>query len=259
MIRRVGLIFVLACAAGFVLFAPGGAFAATTVNVTPATPATVPDNSFPFGVGATPNWRPFFGFVYKNVPGFQLKAGDILSFDLLAMNDADIQLQIDLAPTSTNGGDAPAGPFTTVVTNTETPANPRGDTTFENYELAFTAQVPFNFAGGGLAIRFSNPSPTYAADAIQDGVLGGTSASDPSGFFVERYFRDDDGMPPYTNTGTTDSLAGFRLTLADVSSAAGSTGQRDAALKKCKKKAKKKDWPKKKLKKCKKKAKKLPI
>ena len=36
------------------------------------------------------------------------------------------------------------------------------------------------------------------------------------------------------------------------------TGQRAAALKKCKKKAKKKHWPKKKLKKCKKKAKKLP-
>jgi hypothetical protein len=37
------------------------------------------------------------------------------------------------------------------------------------------------------------------------------------------------------------------------------TGQRAAALKKCKKKAKKKHWPKKRLKKCKKKAKKLPI
>ena len=37
------------------------------------------------------------------------------------------------------------------------------------------------------------------------------------------------------------------------------TGQRAAALKKCKKKAKKKHWTKKKLKKCKKKARKLPV
>jgi hypothetical protein len=37
------------------------------------------------------------------------------------------------------------------------------------------------------------------------------------------------------------------------------TGQRAAALKKCKKKAKKKHWTKKKLKKCKKKAKLLPV
>lgn len=41
--------------------------------------------------------------------------------------------------------------------------------------------------------------------------------------------------------------------------AAGSTGQRAAALNKCKKTAKKKDWTKKRLKKCKKKAKLLPV
>ena len=40
---------------------------------------------------------------------------------------------------------------------------------------------------------------------------------------------------------------------------AGPTGQRAAALKKCKKQAKKKHWTKKKLRKCKKKAKKLPV
>ena len=73
------------------------------------------------------------GFIYKNVPAFQLKTGDVLAFDLLAVNNADIQLQIELAPTTTNGGDVPSLPFTTVVTNTQTPANPRGDTTLENF------------------------------------------------------------------------------------------------------------------------------
>jgi hypothetical protein len=44
-----------------------------------------------------------------------------------------------------------------------------------------------------------------------------------------------------------------------VSTPTGPTGQRDAALKKCKKKAKKKHWTKKRLKKCKKKARLLPV
>jgi hypothetical protein len=46
---------------------------------------------------------------------------------------------------------------------------------------------------------------------------------------------------------------------ADLHPPTAPTGQRDAALKKCKKKAKKKHWSKKKLKKCKKKAKLLPV
>jgi hypothetical protein len=178
-------------------------------------PATAPDNSFPFGVAAPNQWPPFMGFVYKNVPAFQLKTGDVLAFDLIVMNDADIQLQIGLAPTTTNGGDAPTLPFTTVVTNTQTPANPRGDTTLENYELKFTAQAPFSFSGGGLIIRLSNPSASYATDMTQTAVLGGAVSTDASGFFVKRFYADSDGVPPYPNFDT-NSLAGFRLTLADV-------------------------------------------
>ena len=59
------------------------------------------------------------------------------------------------------------------------------------------------------------------------------------------------------------SLAGSRVdlsaTVGPTDWPTGPTGQRDAALKDCKKKAKKKNWSKKQLKKCKKKAKKLPL
>ena len=57
------------------------------------------------------------------------------------------------------------------------------------------------------------------------------------------------------------SGGGFRLNLEATLTPppAGATGQRAAALKKCKRKAKKKHWTKKKLRKCKKKAKKLPV
>ena len=194
------------------------------------------------------------GFVYKDVPAFQLKTGDKLAFDLVAMNDADVQLKVEFAPTTGNGGDTPSLPFTTVVTNTQTPTNPRGDTTLENYELGFTAEAPFNFSGGGLIIRFSDPSVAYAMDKFCDAVLGGADSTDPSGFFVERYFGDADGVTPYDKFGV-GSLAGFRLTLADVPPT-GPTGQPAAKKKKCKKKKQSATAEAAKKKKCKKRKKK---
>ena len=155
------------------------------------------------------------GFVYKNVPAFQVKTGDSIGFDLGAMNDVNVQLQMDLAATSINGGDAPSQPFTTIVVNTQTPANPRGDTTVGNFELRFTAIAPFSFPGGGLIIRFSNPSASYATDNACDEVLETTGATDTSNHFVKRFFADADGLPPYDNSSTT-AIGGFRLTLADV-------------------------------------------
>ena len=184
--------------------------AAQTVNVAPASPTSI-DNCFPFGQGVV--W-PYMGFVYKNVPAFQLKAGDSLAFDLGVMNDADVHLDIELAATTTNGGDVPQA-FTKVVNNTQTPANPRGDTTSGNFELSFTAQAPFNFAGGGLIMRFSNPSAAYATDTTCTANLVGTSSTDTSGFFVKRFFDDSDGLPPYPSQDGTD-IGGFRLTLLDI-------------------------------------------
>ena len=51
--------------------------ASQTVTVAPANPQA-PENCFPFGVGATlsVDGAPFAGWVYKNVPAFQLKTGD---------------------------------------------------------------------------------------------------------------------------------------------------------------------------------------
>jgi hypothetical protein len=188
--------------------------ASQTLTIAPASPGTL-YNAYPFGVGSSNQWPPYAGFVYKNVPAFQLKTGDSLAFDLGAMNDADVQLEIALAATTVNGGDAPSQPFTTVVTNTQTPANPRGDTTVGNFELGFRAQAPFNFPGGGLIIRFSNSSPSYATDVSVTLDIVTATASDPSGNFVERFWSDPDGVPPYLMTGTGD-IGGFQLTLADV-------------------------------------------
>jgi hypothetical protein len=189
----------------------GSAQAATTVNVNPAGPVSDP-NEFPFGRADV--W-PQLGFVYKNIPAFDLKTGDTIAFDLGAQNNVDIQLQISMAATTVNGGDIP-GPYTTVVNNTQVPLNPRGNTMMGDYELQFTAQTPFNFAGGGLIIRFANPGGAYATDLLPDSTLiNNANGTDSSGFFVKRFFNDTDGLPPYPNNDT-QGIGGFRLNLLDV-------------------------------------------
>jgi hypothetical protein len=195
----------------------GPAQAATTVSVTPTSPVA-PIYGTPFGESET--WAPSNVWVYKNVPAFNLKAGDTLAFDLTAQNNVDIQLDIAMAPTTTNGGDLNATGFTQVVRNTQIPANPMGNTTTGDYELTFTAQAPFAFPGGGLLIRFGNPGGAFATDVNDPGspVEGNTAQpSDPSGQFVERIVRDADGVAPWTGDTYLDGgIGGFRLNIADV-------------------------------------------
>ena len=198
------------------IWQPAGAYAdvPSTITIFPAdTPNT--GNCYPFGVaGGGGDWLPYAGFVYQNIPPFELKTGDVLAFDTNGVNNVDVQLEIALARTTTNGGDVPAQPFTTVVTNTQTPANPRGDTTEGNFELQFTAQAPFSFPGGGLIIRFGNPSATYMTDTTCTGDLVAGGSSDSSGFFVERIFNDADGGAPWDG-GDLSDVGAFRLTLAN--------------------------------------------
>jgi hypothetical protein len=199
------------------------------VTIAPASPTTA--NCFPFASGI--NWAPFMGFVYQNVPAFQVKTGDAIAFDLSGTNpEADVQLDIEMAATTTNGGDVSQS-FTKVVTNTQTPANPRGDLITGNFELRFIAQAPFSFPGGGLIIRFSNPSASYVMDGNCEADLVGTSGADSSGYFVKRFYKDPDGVPPYANEDADPGdIGGFQLTLADVPPST------PVAKKKCKKKHK---------------------
>jgi hypothetical protein len=221
-----------------VLAATGSAHASTTVNVNPANPTG--NNQFPFGRADI--W-PKMGFVYKDVPAFDLKTGDTIAFDLGAQNDVNIQLQIEMAATTANGGDVP-GTYTTVVPSTQVPLNPKGNAVMGDYELRFTAQAPFHFAGGGMIIRFSNPGGAFALDTTPTAVMFNLADStDASGFFVERFYHDVDGLPPYDSIDP-GVVAGFRLTLADVPvpptsttpTPASTTTTTTTTKKKCKKK-----------------------
>jgi hypothetical protein len=182
---------------------------ASTVTIAPE-PLTDTGNCFPFGIGTA--WTPNLALFYKDIPPFELKSGDVLAFDLATPNEVNIQLQIGMAEAAVNGGTTPAEPFTTIASNTQLPANPLGDMTLGNYELRFTAETPFSFSGGGLILRFSNPSAAFAADSVCSGLVAGTTVA--GGFFVSRSFADADGAPPWQNE-TTDGLAAFQLLLQD--------------------------------------------
>jgi hypothetical protein len=213
--RGRGLIVGMAAAALLAIgqAAIGSAQASTTVTVAPTAGGS--SNSFPFG--RIDIW-PTMAWVYKSVPAFNLKAGDNLAFDLQAMNDVDIQVAIALAPTTVNGNNIPAAGFTPIVSNSQVPANPRGNTTTGDYELRFTAEAPFSFPGGGLIIRIGSPGGAFLGDAVDNSVFLNNLAmgSDPSGYFVERVVGDPDGIYPWTGTTLTNYIAGFQLTLADV-------------------------------------------
>jgi hypothetical protein len=187
-------------------------------------------------------------FVYKNLPAFSLKPGDTIAFDLSSQNDVDIQLQINMAPT-TNTTDVTTAPPTQIVSNTQVPANPRGNTVPGDYELTFTSQAAFNFAGGGLALSLGNPGGDFATDMDATGSsvqTNNATPSDPSGLFLERLLRDADGTAPWDDPTPQSFIAGFRLKLADVPSAPPVTTTPTptvpgtmAPKKKCKKKHKK--------------------
>jgi len=197
--------------AAFICFGLSAA-QAQDLTIEPASPEV--GNCFPFGDGGVfPDdpWTPYMGWTYQNVPAFQLRAGDILAFDLGMVNSADVQLDIEMAVTDSNGSINPGGIFTKVVSNTQTPQNPNGDTIIGNFEMMFTAEQSFSFPGGGLNIRFSNPSAAYQLNMECDQVLVNAGSDDPSGYFLFRFFHDDDGLPPYDNEDD-GSIGGFRIT-----------------------------------------------
>jgi len=166
-------------------------------------------NCVPFGRSTN---GPYTGFIYQNIPAFSLLPGDSLAFDLAGTvpNDNPIEYDIELAPTTVNGGSEASGTFTKVVSNTQQAAVPNGDTILGNYELAFIVEAPFSFSGGGLIIRFTNPGVNFTGDASCDQVLHWGDPGDASGFFVQRFWGDTDGLFPYQG-GDASTVGAFRV------------------------------------------------
>ena len=167
-------------------------------------------NCIPFGRGD--DRYKISGHIYQNIPAFDLQPGDTLAFDLGNPNDTDISMNIAMAATTVNGGREPTAAGFTQIISDQTPAVPRGDNTRGNYELAFTVDAPYSFPGGGLIIRYQSTG-AFASDSTCDQVLAYSNSSDSSGFFVGRFYEDDDGVFPWT--GEDDSIvANFRVIYA---------------------------------------------
>lgn len=186
---------------------------ADILTVTPSNPGV--GNCFPFGDGN--GWTPYMGFIYQDIPAFTIVPGDEIAFDTaLLRGGPPVQLAIHMVATTTNGGTETAGPLTQLVSNTQTPQNPNGDDIIDNFEMVFTSEGSFTFPGGGLVITFSDPSAAYQAESNCEQVLVRATQADPSGLFVQRFFRDDNGLSPFTES-STQSIGGFQLrTDADV-------------------------------------------
>ncbi len=150
-------------------------------------------NCIPFGDGFI--FGDFMGFVYKDMPAFDLAPGDTIAFDLYAKNDVDIEMNVAIAHTTVNGGTAED--FTGFLPIASgTPTTPRGNLVSYDYELAWVAEFPVSFPGGGLIVRFE-PTGGYALDMNCTPVITATNSADPSGNFVWRFYSDPDGKSPW--------------------------------------------------------------
>jgi hypothetical protein len=194
------------------------------VEITPDSPVTV-DNCIPLGNNTDFG---FCGFIYRDVPAFELVAGNEVAFDLGALNNVDTRRNIyfasagfNPAPPIHDGFDittsqniVAASGWTQIVPDSQVPQNPLGNNTVGDYELIFTAVAPFSFPGGGLIVGFGASPPGAYADPGCEQVLVHTTSADASGQFYCRFFFMPDQTagvldPANAGGGTAVAIGGI--------------------------------------------------
>ncbi|MGQ0814784.1 MAG: Ig-like domain-containing protein, partial [Gemmatimonadota bacterium] len=172
-------------------------------------------NCFPFG-GNT--FHQFMGFMYRNVPPFSVQPGDRIAFDLGALNSQQARRNIffsvankNPAPPVRNGNelvsqDVRAVEWIKMVSETQIPDNPHGNTILGDFELVYTSEGSFSFPGGGFLIGFqatsgagSGPFATFVDPGCEQ-VLAFTDGTDPSNLFYGRFLQK-----PNLTLGTLDN------------------------------------------------------
>ena len=205
---------VISSNAALALWLSGG----PAVSVVPASQTRV-ENCIPFGANSDYG---FTGFIYRDIPAFSIRPGDRLRFDLGLMNDLNVRRNIYLSRANINplpGGSSQnvsALGWTQLVSDSQLPANPRGDAIAGNFELAYTVQASFSFPGGGLIIGFGASPPGDFSDNTCDQVLVATTAADVSGKFHRRFFSKPDQTTGILDQGESDtsSIGGFIIETA---------------------------------------------
>ena len=176
--------------------------------------AAGPSGCTPFGEGVE---GPYNGWVYKTVGGFTVGPGNRIAFDLGATNDADVEVNLALATTASNGVTVEgAGGFQQVCTECRPKAR-RGNAVAGDYELEFTLNGgSFTHPeGGGLVLRVEPTGEYAAADTTCTAVMMSWASDDPSGRFLRRFYGDADGLSPWSNQvrGSSVEQAGARRPL----------------------------------------------
>lgn len=181
-----------------------------SVGMIPTSTTTV-FNCIPLGINTTFG---FSGFIYRNVPPFTLLPGDQFAFDLGAQNNVDVRRNVYFGVANKNPAPGGCGTnvvsqgikslgWTQVVSDSQMPLNPRGNTVKGDYELVFTAETMFQFPGGGFIIGFGGSPPGAYKDINCEQVMVVTSCSDASGSFYARFF-----LKPDRTLGVLDVLTG---------------------------------------------------
>jgi len=196
---------------------------AGSVAVEPQSGVSV-NNCIPFGNNVSYG---FTGFVYRNIPAFTLAPGDKIAFDLGSQNGQPIRRDIYFSAANKNPGPVAVSGFNLVSQNvralqwvkvaseSDTPANPFGNTVVGDYELAYTAITSFTFGGGGFMIGFASSPPAALPDGDCEQVLVNTTGFDASGKFYTRFLRrahlDGGALDIGSGSDLTSSIGGFRI------------------------------------------------
>ncbi len=243
MIRKVGLLTALASAAGFVLIAPSGASAATPLGATFSPNSCAGDTTY----------------IQTVSPGnsYTVPADGVITHWSYRAGSADgtsVKLKI--------GRVSPTADLTTEA------------------EVTIVGESNLELVSAGSLGSFSTQIPVKADDRIGEYVNGGFSGCSISNALFTDHYDSADVAPGTTALFTHEQFQqdisavwepdcdkdGLGDDSQDPDTASchpvgqpPTTGQRAAALKRCKKKAKKNHWTKKQRKKCRKKAKTLPV
>jgi hypothetical protein len=232
--RRISLFSALGGVAAFALVVPSGAFGATTLGET-FVPAGCSEETYI--QTATPPGAPSYTTPFSGV---------ITRWSYQSDSTPPPTVKLKLAR------DFGGGTLQIVAESAAEPIVPSSLNTYQS-QIPVPAGVDLGEFIGADCSREDSTYTDYYADG--DLSVGTTS----SAFTSEDFQQDISAVLEHDcdNDGLGDETQDTNLSSCPHPTTV--TGQRAAALKKCKKKAQKKHWSNKKLKKCKKKAKLLPV
>jgi hypothetical protein len=214
--RTVRLLLSAVAVIAATILPPASVRAGSQVRLTPADPTNV-SNCIPFGNNTDFG---FTGFIYRNVPAFNLERGDRIAFDLGGLNNVVTRREIYLSTANKNPDEAELNGSNVVsqgITATEwakvssehhAPHPGRGNSVVGDYDLRYRVESDFSFPGGGLIIGFDSSPPAEFADGGCEPVVVTTVSHDSSGHFYARFcFKDHLDMGVLDEAGSCSGTA----------------------------------------------------